>query len=237
MKRSVKSRVVALLGAVVVVAAAVVWLWTPARVGAINLSVWWAVRLAEDRGVAWQRLADAWVPVGALLVAGDSLAGQMPPRLVEGRAVVFGVGGALIEDVAKAMRNRASLKRVAALVVIAGTNDLVHRVPEASERALLGLLEALPPGLPVLLCTVPPVDPVVHHDRSLAAIAAWNERLRSIAAGRPGVHIVDTQAALANDAGVLPEALHQGDGLHLSRAGYERLAAAIGRALAEAGVR
>lgn len=237
MRPSLKKRVALTLGVTVVLLIVLAAAVVPVRVGIINLGTWWAVRLAEDRGVWWQRMVDSWVPSGAVLVVGDSLAGQLPPRMVSGRVVVFGVGGALIEDAASYLRERKSLRRVSALVVIVGTNDLVHRTPEDSERALRVLLAALPPGLPVLLCTVPPVDSAVHRDRALAEITAWNERLRLVADNRANTSVLDLFRELADQKGALPPALHQGDGLHLSRAGYVRVAAAIRAALLDVGVR
>ncbi len=210
----------------------VVACWSPARVAAINLTMWWTVRLAEDRGVSMQRRLDAWVPAGAVLVVGDSLAVQLPPRRIGLNVTTFAVGGALIEDVATALAGRDSLRRIAALVVVAGTNDILHRSPDASEAALRGLLAALPAELPVLMCTTPPIDPAVHRERSSELIAAWNARLPAILAGRPSSWLVDTHSALADEAGHLPPALHQGDGLHLNPAGNERLAAAIRAGLA-----
>lgn len=215
-------------------ACALAAVWSPARLAAINLTVWWSVRLAEDRGVAMQRRLDVLLPTETVLVVGDSLAVQLPPRRIGLQVATFAVGGALIEDVAMALRGRESLSRLAALVVVAGTNDMLHRSPDLSEAALRGLLSALPAELPVLICTTPPVDPVVHRDRSPAVIAAWNARLPAILAGRPLTWLVDTHAALADEAGHLPPAWHQGDGLHLSPAGNERLAAAIRAALARA---
>jgi lysophospholipase L1-like esterase len=203
------------------------------RIAGLNGAVWFTARALPEKNAALQRALDPWVPEGAVLLVGDSLAAQMPPRLAGARVVTFATGGSLIEDAARNLAGRESLKRVSALVVLAGTNDLLHRPADESERRLRDLLAALPPGLPAILCSVPPVDPAAHRERRPEAIRAWNERLPAIAASRPGTRLADLERALADENGLLPAAWHQGDGLHLNAAGNARLATALRQALAD----
>jgi lysophospholipase L1-like esterase len=211
-----------------------VWLTPTARVLALNSLIWTAARTHPHATATLHRVIDRWIPDGAVLLAGDSLIGQLPPRLVDSRAVNLAVGGVRTAEVRVMLREKNSPARSRALVLLVGTNDLVRvDSPSPALRAELSdLLAGLPATLPVVLCAVPPIDPRVHRDRTLSAIAELNRAWAALAATRPRTHFVPV-ATLADDAGQLRADVHQGDGLHLNANGNAALAAALRAGLAK----
>lgn len=205
-----------------------------ARTALINQALWLEIRLRPERIAATQASLDRFAPAGAVLLVGDSLIAQLPPRFVDHRALNYGVGAIRVEHVRAQLRRFRSLPQATAVVLLAGTNDLVD-APDAAAHAVVGmraLLAELPPHVPVLLVEVPPIDPAAHTDRAPETIAALNRAYRTLAASRAATIFVPTHAALADAQGSLRPEFHQGDGLHLSTAGNRQLAACLRSALA-----
>lgn len=203
------------------------------RVRAVNAGTWILARAAPAALPAWQRRITPSLPPGAVLVVGDSLAAQLPPRLVDPLAVNLGLGGIRTAELADQLASRPAPVRARAVVLIVGTNDLVAApaVPPGLAAALDRLLDTLPPAVPVVLCAVPPVDPRVQKKRLPAVIAAANTVWSRLAAARPAVRFLPLAPALADAEGRLRADLHAGDGLHLNAAGNAALGALIRSAL------
>ena len=212
--------------------AALVWLSPAARLRSIGTALWVEARVRPAHLTEFQRSLDPWIPSRAVILSGDSLIAMLPARWVDEHAVNFGVGAATVGQIRAQLHGLRSPATARALVLLLGTNDVVHRPLAAAEADLRALLAALPASLPVLLCTVPPVDPLVHRDRSPDTIARFNERWAACAAARPGTRLVRVETVLADAAGHLPASLHQGDGLHLNAEGNRRLAALLRATLA-----
>lgn len=194
------------------------------RVRTLNALLWLDVRVRPQHIAATQQSLDRWVPAGAVIVAGDSFAVMLPEHWMDGRAIDFGLGGASTRHVHAQLRTLSSISRAHALVLLVGSNDLVHNTTAQAETDLRALLADLPAGLSVLLCTIPPVDPAVHRDRAPEAIAQLNARWALCTAARPRTTLVHVETALADPAGRLRADLHLGDGLHLNAAGNRALA-------------
>jgi lysophospholipase L1-like esterase len=208
----------------IIAGAAIACAISPAvRVRAINTLLWFDVRLRPQHIPITQRWLDRWVPADAVMVAGDSFAVMLPERWIDARAIDFGLGGATTQHVRAHLQTLSAIGRARSLVLLVGSNDLVHRPTEA-EDDLRSLLADLPAGLPVLLCTIPPVDPSVHRARTPAAIAQLNARWATCAAARSGTHLVRVETALADRDGRLRSDFSLGDGLHLNAAGNRALA-------------
>lgn len=220
--------------AVAGVGAVLVWLSPVARVQAFGALLWTEARIQPQRIPGLQRALDPWLPSRSVLIVGDSFAGMLPPRWVDSRAVNFGLGGATVDQVREQLGQLRSPGAARAVVIFAGSNDLVHRSVAAAETDLRALLAALPAALPVLLCTVPPVNPAVQRRvRPPAAIDEINARWAVCAAERPRTHLVRIERVLADRSGGLLPELDLGDGLHLNAEGNRRLAALVRQALAE----
>jgi len=193
-------------------------------------------RQAQFSAVMAQHLA-ALAPVvrpGAVWVLGDSLAQQMDVGQLSPRAVNFGIGGDTLAGLRARLASYPGLAEGAAAVLIIGTNDLAGTTPEAAAEAFGALLAALPPRLPLVVSAVLPVD-----EAAAPALAGRNARAAAFNAlaaqrcvARPGCRFIDPGPQMRGPGGGLAPALHRGDGLHLSPAGYEQLLAALRPGLA-----
>jgi len=169
---------------------------------------------------------------GSVVLLGDSIIAGLDAGAIGPGVANFGAAGrtsAILRDLVRVMPN---LPRMGAVVLGIGTNDLRFRARDLIFRDQEQLLAAIPPGVPVLLLATLPVregNPEIQRRPFLrnAGIAGMNEGLRRICAQRPGCIFVPTAPAMADDSGNLAEALHAGDGWHLSPEGSARLAALI----------
>ena len=203
------------------------------RAHALNVFLWGFERAFPAHLVAMHRTLDPLYPGGAVLFVGDSLVAQLPVRRASPRAINLGVGGIGTRHAHANLTGLVSLRRAQALVLLVGTNDLFQQPDPPADLAgeMTRLLAALPPALELILCSVAPIDPEVHRDRSPAAIRRLNEIWRQCAAGRPKTTWLDLHPGLADGSGVLRREFHQGDGLHFSRDGNRKLADMIRSAL------
>ncbi len=227
-------RNLAIVAALLCAAAVVGWFIPAGRVWFLNGIIWTVTRVDGARMPTLHRALDPHVPDGAVLMLGDSLAGQLPPRFVDPLAVNFAIGGFSVRATTGLVAGRRDFTRARAAVVVVGTNDLVGAAtpPPALERDLATLLAALPDTLKVLLVAVPPVDPRVHRDRQLPVISRTNELWQQAARRRPATVFVPVADVLADATGALRADFHQGDGLHLNEAGNRALAGVLTRHLA-----
>ena len=227
-------RAISLSALLAVVALAALFRLSPTvRLGGIRVALWLEARIQPAHLTGLQRTLEPWLPARTVILAGDSLIGMLPSRLVDARAVNFGIGAATVETIRAQFHGLRTLPSARALVLLVGTNDVVHRPLAAAEADLRALLAALPASLPVLLCTVPPIDPAAQHDRPLATIAQFNRRWAACAAERPHTRLVNVASVLADATGRLRPTLHLGDGLHLNAEGHRLLGALLQQTLAE----
>ena len=153
--------------------------------------------------------------------------------------VVFneGVPGEWASDAATVRRLRSTLiaRQAQALLLLEGINDLNNGLsPSATVSALAQLVNtATSLGVPVVVATMFQTyqstgpDGVVR-DNAAALVPEYNARLRQLAAGRLNVHVVDLEPVMRNRAYV------GNDGLHLTDAGFEIMAATFMQAIENA---
>lgn len=129
--------------------------------------------------------------------------------------------------------------RPAAMILLAGTNDVARNTGPVTMRMITDNIEAMVElakgrGIQVVLCSVLPVSDYTARpktgQRPPAQIVALNAWLKSYAA-KVGAGYVDYYSALVDEKGML-RAEVSGDGLHPNAAGY-----AVMAPLAEAGIR
>ena len=74
-------------------------------------------------------------------------------------------------------------------------------------------------NIPLIAPTVPPISLTEYEER----VTALNDAIRAYADRYPDVFIADWYRALQDDAGFLATDYDAGDGVHLSRKGYDRI--------------
>lgn len=166
------------------------------------------------------------------MVVGDSHAARFPGDLlaVLGEPVVHrGLAGA---TAAQALQEAVGSVPTSARIVLllAGTNDLVRgaRADRVATRveALASALRARAPSARILVLAVPPVTP---WRAAPSAVRRVNRRLEA-ARWPDGVLFCAADTTLATSHGV-PAPGMSADGVHLTRAGYSRVAAEVRREL------
>lgn len=209
------------------------------------LAAWVRVAAAETRADQAQRAADSLrldplglaahppvtAPAGGVVLLGDSRFSQWPASALPAGVVNRGIGGQTTAQlVARAPVDVVPL-RPRVVIVQAGVNDVVAGLTTGdrdAERRAVAHLRALADtltahGARVVLTTVLPPARGAAFDGIAAGVARVNAELRTLA--RPGVVVVDLAAALAPDGRLAPD--YAADPLHLTPAGYARVAALV----------
>ena len=176
-------------------------------------------------------LARAVPPAADLVLVGDSLAAGWPPDLLAEaapglRVFNFGLPGDRIQNTLWRLREggMAHLRPQHTLILLgtnnSGDGDPPHAMLLGLEK-LIDTVRRLWNGPEVHVVTVPWRDSAAHE----AARLRLNAALRRSLAGLGWAHAVDADQVLGTGTQALPHL--EADRLHLSRAGYDRLGAAL----------
>jgi lysophospholipase L1-like esterase len=214
---------------------AVVMLLTALAVPAVRAGLSWRLdawmpppseaqrRFERDMAAIHDR-GRALVPDGAVLVLADSHLHGIP-LAVPGRVVANeSVGGITAARTAAGIGRHSAIGRAGALVLLLGHNDLAEGADADAVAAAFGVLLGRASEVPQRVCIGLLPRPLRFGDTP-TRIAA-NRGLQATCE-RAGAVFVDPFALLADGSGALDPAFDQGDGTHLSEAGYRRLLPAI----------
>lgn len=175
-------------------------------------------RLFERRTIAHQLNVDRLVPRGAVLFFGDSHIQTLPTGGLA-QAYNFAIGGETAQRLSQRIDRYASLASARAVVLGAGTNDLLEgRGAEDVRLAWRAILDRMPASARIVCVGIPglPVGTAEAVNEGVAGLC--RERGHAVVAAVPG------QGALAR-ASMAP------DGLHLDATGSLALLQAIEAAL------
>lgn len=179
---------------------------------------------------------------GAVFFVGDSLVGgwknlgtAFPGIKVANR----GVGGDVSRGVLFRLHEDVLELDPRAIVFCVGSNDLSAHGKTDDSIANISLLvdqsRVANPSLPIVLCTIPPRNapnaPIVP-----GSLAALNSRLKTYAAGKPHLAVLDLHAAFALPDGTPNPEFIGKDGIHITPAGYEKWASLLAPVLAALGI-
>ncbi|MEZ5727932.1 MAG: GDSL-type esterase/lipase family protein [Burkholderiaceae bacterium] len=178
------------------------------------------------------------VPRGAVIFLGDSMVQGLATAAVAPLGVNYGIGGETTEGLLRRLPRYHSLARAAGIVIASGVNDLSIPDESTTEANIARILDALPPGVPVVLSAILPLDSAARagYASGNARIERVNARLRALAAVRARVRFADVPGNMRAPDGRLLARLHDGDGLHLNAAGYAKWIAALRMACELAGI-
>jgi lysophospholipase L1-like esterase len=117
------------------------------------------------------------------------------------------------------------------LVLLIGTNDMSQFGSDMQYwldgiRTVIRTARAHHPGLPITLTTLPPAGRKYSaHARFNPRVVEYNPMIKALAAEEK-CSLVDLYAMVVDDEGMLADE-YTGDGLHLTRAVYEKWAAEL----------
>jgi lysophospholipase L1-like esterase len=168
-------------------------------------------------------MMDPQIPPGSTIMLGDSITQSFYPRSSElAGAVNFGVGSNTSLNLLEALPIYSSLSAARVIVLQIGRNDLYKRSAEETIANIRKVLETLPRGPRVLINGIFPMNALrayknMSHNSEVETI---NTAIKAMCAdGR--CTMIDV-SPMADAAGVLKEEYDFGDGLHLSKLGYEK---------------
>lgn len=183
--------------------------------------------MVDNRNYFWtQRAKDQ----GAVVFVGDSLtAGWKAPMLAQAfpglKIANRGVGGDTSRGVLFRFKEDVLDLKPRAIVLLVGGNDLsAHGDPAAAAgnmAAMLDLVQAYDPNLPVILGQGPPsADPKAPHKPG--ARADLNARIAKVAEGRKNVMLLDLFTIVSTPEGKPVPEYFAPDLVHLNAAGYQK---------------
>lgn len=172
------------------------------RLGLLDEPDWPGIALMREV----HRAQDATVPAGAVIFLGDSITQGLATAAVAPLSVNFGISGQRSDQLLQSMDGYRSMTRASAVVLMIGTNDLLHGRERGLGERYRAILAKIPPAVPVVMNGVPPM--------ARLDVRPAVEAARTACAQRPGCFFVDAYSAMAERPGMLS------DGVHLTPAGY-----------------
>jgi lysophospholipase L1-like esterase len=196
------------------------------------------VMLAAVQGragsITYHLRMDGNVPEQAVLFVGDSITEALCVAAVTERGVNYGIGGDTTSGVFTRINQYESRKRVRAIVIAIGVNDIARGVkdPQIFQNYKL-ILQSMPRTTPVVFSAILPVDSrlVSYEPLRNDRIAAVNRKAQKICAEFSNCHFMDSGPKMLDADGMLAAAYHEGDGIHLGTEGYKVWIADLSEAL------
>ncbi len=198
--------------------------------------VWGPTLRAQDYGARTVHQARrATQLAGGLAVLGDSIVEDMAVGALHPGAENFGMGGDTVAQVAWRAA-RLDLSGAGAVLLHAGINDWNGQDFKGIGEAYARLLAAIPPGLPVIVSGILPVDPerAPRFAGVPERLGAAHAEIGAACATRPGCRFVTAGGVLAGPDGRLRPEHSIGDGVHLNAGAYRLLAFSLRAALVDA---
>lgn len=159
---------------------------------------------------------------GKIVILGDSITNgwEITDETFPGRQVVTrALSGASATGLQDILKESALALKPKALVILAGTNDLLSQKPEASAGNVLALVKTAreaDTSMPVFICAVMPQDP----GRVLVEkVKATNDILKKACGEMESCHWVDTFTPLAKEDGTYKSEFFR-DKVHPNAKGY-----------------
>jgi lysophospholipase L1-like esterase len=166
---------------------------------------------------------DQFVPKGATVFLGDSLTMFLATAAITPFGINYGVGGQRSDQLVRDMDIYESVKRAGTVVIAIGTNDILQSQEEGIGSRYKAILEKIPPNVPVVMSSVPPMKEVWRRGRKLEDSIVRNvvTSAKEACKSDPRCVFVDAYDALTRDGARLADVLEK-DGVHLAPLGYER---------------
>ncbi|MCP4485189.1 MAG: hypothetical protein GY823_11605 [Flavobacteriaceae bacterium] len=171
--------------------------------------------------ITYQSRVDKNLPANSILFIGDSLTQGLAVSAVTPKGVNYGIG----KDTSLGVLNRLtiynSLDTAEAVVLAIGHNDFKYRSVEETIDNIHKILKYIPKNIKVVLCAVHPIDSNIHNFYvNNHKIKQLNKRIESLSKQYTNVIFLNMEKSLSHNGSLLPK-YHIGDGVHLSKKGYD----------------
>lgn len=174
----------------------------------------------RHRYIQW---LDKHAEPGALALLGASHLELVDASLLGDHVLKYAAGGDTLRHTAERVGDYPNLAQARAIVLWVGFNDIAYRDADEIAADFPVLLSRLPVNVPVFALGLGPSSAA----EKQPAIAAINARYQQFCAQQPRCTFLDTVPLLAAPDGNLNPAYDRGDGIHLNRNGYRKLAEAL----------
>ncbi len=174
-----------------------------------------------DQMIAYHRRMDKNLPVGSVLFIGDSIIQGLAVSAVTPKGVNYGIGNDTSFGVLNRLSLYHSLNTAEAVVLAIGHNDFKYRNVDETIDIVHKILKYIPGSKKVILCAVHPIDSNIHSTYvSNPKIKQLNKRLGSLSKQYANVFFLNMEKSLSHNGSLLQK-YHIGDGVHLSKKGYD----------------
>lgn len=205
----------------------VVVLWKSNFIQKVGYHLGWVTPLAHHKKMmVYHHWMDSVIPEGSVLFIGDSITQALPVSAVVPNGVNLGIGGDTTIGVLLRISKYKSLEQASVVVLLIGVNDLAWRENTEILASMKEILQAIPDGPSILLCSLLPVresSKAIGFEQATRRIQAINASLKEMAKKQTRIDFIDLNSHLSDTSGQLDPAFDSGDGLHLSPKGYEQL--------------
>lgn len=166
---------------------------------------------------------DGSVPIGAIIIIGDSITQGLAVSAVSANSVNFGIGSDTTVGVLERLPDYKSLSRARAIILAIGVNDLRRRSNDAIVNNYKKILNQLPINIPIIASAILPIDEEIKNKRGLNnnRISALNIAIRSLGESHKNVYFANPTKQLIDSDNNLLDLYHVGDGVHLNTRGYD----------------
>lgn len=179
----------------------------------------------HNKMVGYHRGMDSSIPDNAVLFIGDSITQSLATSAISPYSVNLGIGSDTTSGVLNRLGIYNAIDRAKLVVIGIGINDLHQNVSSIETQSnYRKILESIPSNISVLVTSVLPIGLNAEKKRfNNESIHSLNLFIESTVEAFENVTYLNSHTALADHAGYLKPAHHNGDGIHLSDEGYQVL--------------
>jgi lysophospholipase L1-like esterase len=171
--------------------------------------------------IAFHTRIDNNLQDGAVLFIGDSHIQGLAVSSIISNAVNYGIGNDTTLGVIQRLPIYKSLNSAKSVVLAIGFNDLSLRSNSEIADNVRMILNYIPTTTNIVLCAVMPIDDNIWDDKSLnIRIIQLNSMLEGISSELNNVSFLNINDYITIDSKLGPK-YHIGDGVHLSKEGYD----------------
>jgi len=159
---------------------------------------------------------------GSVVFIGDSITQGLAVSEVSDKSVNFGIGGDTTLGVITRLGEYTALDKSQLIVLAIGINDLKYRNNQEIILNFINIFERLPADIPILVSAILPVDEISSEKNNYnKRINAINTELKKISIENSRLYFMDISKNIIDSTGNLEDKYHNGDGVHISRLGYQ----------------